>query len=68
MAEELRQAMKNSRKESEIQTIQSQIQGLKTRLKYSTTDRDNTKNKIETLRKQMTKMRDEVETFGPRIR
>ena len=60
--------MKNSRKESEIQTIQSQIQGLKTRLKYSTTDRDNTKNKIETLRKQMTKMRDEVETFGPRIR
>ena len=27
LAEELRQAMKNSRKESEIQTIQSQISG-----------------------------------------
>ncbi len=68
LAEELRQAMKNSRKESEIQTIQSQIQGLKTRLKYSTSDRENTKNKIESLRKQMGKMRDEVETFGPKIR
>merc|ERR1711936_478373 len=32
LTEELRQAMKNSRKESEIQTIQSQINGLKTRL------------------------------------
>ena len=32
LTDELRQAMKNSRKESEIQTIQSQISGLKTRL------------------------------------
>ncbi len=68
LAEELRQAMKNSRKESEIHTIQSQIQGLKTRLKYSISDRDTTKNKIETLRKQITKMVDDTETFGPKIR
>ena len=68
LADELRQAVKNSRKESEIQTIQSQIQGLKTRLKYSTTDRDTTKNKIETLKRQMSKMREDVEAFGPKIR
>lgn len=60
--------MKNSRKESEIQTIQSQISGLKTRLKYSKTDRDNTNKKIEALTKQLSKMREEVETFGPQIR
>jgi structural maintenance of chromosome 1 len=43
VAEELRQAMKNSRKESEIQTIQSQISRLTTRLNYSKTDRDTTR-------------------------
>merc|ERR1719268_346089 len=68
LAEELRQAMKNSRKESEIQTIQSQISGLKTRLKYSTTDRDNTKKKIVQLKKTMEKMRKELEQFAPKIR
>merc|ERR1719225_910856 len=40
LSEDLRQAMKNSRKESEIQTIKSQIDGLKTRLRYSQTDKD----------------------------
>ena len=67
LAEELRQAMKNSRKESEIQTIQSQISGLKTRLKYSTTDRENTKKKIAQLQKMMDKMREELEEFDPKI-
>merc|ERR1712029_143339 len=42
LSEDLRIAMKNSRKESEIQTIQSQVQGLETRLKYSQSDRDST--------------------------
>merc|ERR1712045_921847 len=51
LTEELRQAMKNSRKESEIQTIQSQISGLKTRLKYSTNDRETTSKKISNLSK-----------------
>ena len=57
LAEELRQAMKNSRKESEIQTIQSQISGLKTRLKYSTTDRETTKKKIDNLTSQLDKVK-----------
>merc|ERR1711974_335625 len=67
LTEELRQAMKNSRKESEIQTIQSQISGPKTRLKYSTTDRDNTKKKIVQLKKAMEKMEEDLEGFAPKI-
>ena len=38
LSEEMWQAMKSSRNESEIQTIQSQVQGLETRLKYSSID------------------------------
>merc|ERR1719193_464917 len=55
LTEDLRAAMKSSRKESEIQTIQSQVQGLETRLKYSLTDRDTTNKKIEKLNKEMEK-------------
>ena len=68
LSEELRQAMKNSRKESEIQTIQSQISGLRTRLKYSTNDRDSTKKKIEKLDRDLEKMKEDLETHGPKIR
>merc|ERR1719414_1523123 len=67
LTDELRQAMKNSRKESEIQTIQSQISGLKTRLKYSMTDRENTKKKIGQLQKMLDKMREDLEEFDPKI-
>merc|ERR1711936_1330141 len=67
LAEELRKAMKNSRKESEIQTIKSQINGLKTRLRYSVTDRDNTKKKIHTLQDQVEKMTASLESFEPEI-
>merc|ERR1719192_2460898 len=68
LSEEMRQAMKSSRKESEIQTIQSQVQGLETRLKYSLTDKDATIKKIEKLEKEMEKMRKEPEQFAPKIR
>merc|ERR1712029_963779 len=67
LAEALRQAMKNSRKESEIQTIQSQISGLKTRLKYSMTDRENTKKKIAQLQKNIDKMKQDLEEYQPKI-
>lgn len=40
--EELRDSMKKSRKESELNTIDSQIRGLETRLKYAKTDMENT--------------------------
>merc|ERR1719245_898368 len=68
LAEELRQATKNSRKESEIQTIKSQISGLKTRLNYSVKDRDQTKKKITTLENQVNNMKDELEGYEPEIR
>jgi len=59
--------MKNSRKESEIQTIKSQINGLKTRLRYSQTDKDNTKKKIDKLSNEVDKMRNSMESIEPTI-
>lgn len=38
LTEELREALKKSRKESELNTIESQIRGLETRLKYNKSD------------------------------
>merc|ERR1711923_277186 len=59
---------KNSRKESEIQTIQSQVHGLETRLKYSLSDREGTSKKIENIKREMEKMRNDLEKFTPAIR
>ncbi len=42
LMEELKEQMKRKRKESELNTVRSQIKGLETRLKYSMNDRDNT--------------------------
>lgn len=42
LTEELRESMKKSRKESELTTVDSQIRGLESRLKYAITDRDTT--------------------------
>ena len=68
LTEELRQAMKNSRKESEIMTIQSQVSGLKTRLKFSIKDKEQTVKRIAELEKELKKMKEEFSEFGPRIR
>merc|ERR1719414_1861530 len=68
LTDELRQAMKNSRKESEIMTIQSQVSGLKTRLKYSIKDKEQTVKRITELEKELKKMKEEFSEFGPRIR
>jgi len=46
LADELKEQMKQKRKESELNTIRSQIKGLETRIKYSQTDRDNMVSKI----------------------
>merc|ERR1719210_162338 len=68
LTDELRIAMKNSRKESEIQTIQSQVHGLETRLKYSLSDRDSTSKKINNLKRELEKMRGDLEKFAPAMR
>merc|ERR1719242_2846151 len=67
LSEELRQAMKNSRKESEIQTIKSQIQGLETRLNSSRLELDKTKKKIKALQEQCDKMQKQLDAFEPTI-
>lgn len=41
LSEELKESVKQRRKESELSTMRSQIKGYETRLKYSVTDRDN---------------------------
>lgn len=67
LSEELRDAMKNSRKESELNTINSQIRGYETRLKYSKTDLENTKKEIENVEKELKRLDKEKKEFGPRI-
>jgi len=68
LSEELRVAMKNSRKESEIQTIQSQIDGKETRLKFSLSDKESTIKKIDKLTKEMERMRTDLEKLNPAVR
>ncbi len=46
LSDELKEQMKKKRKESELNTIRSQVNGLETRLKYSIIDRDNTVSTI----------------------
>ena len=65
LSEELRIAMKNSRKESEIQTIQSQIEGKEARLKFSLTDKEATLKKITKLSNEMEKWRRDLERLEP---
>ncbi|XP_014671758.1 PREDICTED: structural maintenance of chromosomes protein 1A-like [Priapulus caudatus] len=68
LTEDLKEAMKKKRKESELSTIQSQIRGLETRLKYSITDRDNTQRKhIANNDKEIERLRNEMVTFEPRV-
>lgn len=42
LTDELKEVQKAKRKESELNTIRSQIKGNETRLKYTVQDRDNT--------------------------
>ncbi|CAH1783210.1 unnamed protein product [Owenia fusiformis] len=68
LSEELKEYMKKKRKESELNTIRSQIKGLETRLKYSVTDRDNTTKKhLATNDNEIQKMRDKLELFDPEM-
>lgn len=42
MTDDLREAVKKSRKESELNTVESQIRGLETRIRYAKSDKDKT--------------------------
>ncbi|CAG0917778.1 unnamed protein product [Notodromas monacha] len=68
LQDELREAQKNSRKESELNTVESQIRGLETRLRYARSDKENTEAKqIAKLRKEISTVEEQLEQFRPRI-
>ncbi|KAG8231458.1 hypothetical protein J437_LFUL000175 [Ladona fulva] len=67
LGEELRESVKKSRKESELNTVESQIRGLETRLKYSKTDKENTTKQIQQLQKELEDLKIKLEMFGPQI-
>ncbi|KAJ8675161.1 hypothetical protein QAD02_010947 [Eretmocerus hayati] len=67
LTEELRDALKKSRKESELNTIESQIRGLETRLKYNKSDHTATKKQITELKAEVTKLQKELDKFAPTI-
>lgn len=67
LTEELRESMKKSRKESELTTVDSQIRGLESRLKYAITDRDTTLKQIKTLDAEIAELERKIEMFGPQV-
>ena len=60
LSDELKEQMKKKRKESELNTLRSQITGLETRLKYSVIDRDNT---VSVLIHQTIKLQIQLDVF-----
>lgn len=67
LTEELRESMKKSRKESELTTVDSQIRGLESRLKYAVTDRDATLKQIKALDAELAELERKIEQFGPQV-
>lgn len=67
LTEELREALKKSRNESELQTIESQIRGLETRLKYNKSDLSATNKQTNEMKQDLAKLQRELDKFGPSI-
>uniref|UniRef100_K1Q630 Structural maintenance of chromosomes protein n=1 Tax=Magallana gigas TaxID=29159 RepID=K1Q630_MAGGI len=68
LSEELKESVKQRRKESELSTMRSQIKGYETRLKYSITDRDNLLNKQLTQNEKDLSMYNQMlEQYDPRM-
>jgi structural maintenance of chromosome 1 len=68
LSDELKEQMKQKRKESELNTIRSQIKGLETRLKYSITDRDNMQNKtVRQLQEELRQFKLRASDADPKI-
>ncbi|CAB3386842.1 Hypothetical predicted protein [Cloeon dipterum] len=67
LTEELREAMKKSRKESELNTVESQIKGLETRLKYSKNDLENTSRQIQVVQQEIKQLKQNLNDFEPNI-
>ncbi|XP_065161475.1 structural maintenance of chromosomes protein 1A [Atheta coriaria] len=67
LTEELREAMKKSRKESELNTVDSQIRGTETRLKYAKTDMESTNKQIHKINDDLKRLSQEIAKYGPDI-
>lgn len=67
LTDELREAMKQSRKESELNTVDSQRKGLAVRLKYAKSDRERTLKQINDLEKELLYLERKLDESGPRI-
>lgn len=69
LTEELKEMMKRTRKESDLTTLQSQIRGLETRVRYSVTDRDNIRNKsMANLEKEIGRLEAELAKQEPLLK
>ncbi|KAI5724110.1 hypothetical protein M8J76_015488 [Diaphorina citri] len=68
LSEELREAMKKSRKESELNTVQSTIKGLEIRLNYSRQDLQNTKSQIAKLEAEIDALNARADATEPKIK
>ncbi|VDP88080.1 unnamed protein product [Echinostoma caproni] len=65
---ELKEQLKRKRKEAELRTIQSQIKGLDTRLKYTLKDKDSTEEKLRSSdEEEMTQIGRELEDVDERL-
>ncbi|CAL7944176.1 unnamed protein product [Xylocopa violacea] len=67
LTEELRDFLKKTRKESELNTVESQIRGLETRLKYNKSDLAATQKQIAELETELEALQNELNMFGPTI-
>lgn len=66
ITDELREAVKKSRKESELNTVESQIRGLETRIRYAKSDKEKTLKQIAELEKELKLLELRFEESGPR--
>merc|ERR1719242_2375825 len=67
ITEELRQAMKSSRKENEIVTLESQYNGLKTRMKYANIDKNDLDKRLKQLEDNVQQLRGQVKELEPEL-
>ncbi|KAK7102755.1 structural maintenance of chromosomes protein 1A-like [Littorina saxatilis] len=67
LMEERKDAMKQQRKESELNTVRSQIKGLETRLKYSQNDLETTKKHVNQNQKDLNAYVDMQNSYEPRM-
>lgn len=67
LTEEMKELVKKSRKQSELATVESQIQGLANRLKYSRVDLESSKKSISQFDRQLMDVQSQLDEFGPKI-